>query len=65
MATAEVFQPAAFGAGVTAPVIAGPVLSSPYDAVTEVDGPLQPVPSPVGEAAAVTVCTPSPLPVVN
>jgi hypothetical protein len=62
--TLELFQPAALGAGLTLAVTVGPVLSSVKDAVPDPVGPVQ---FPLfwlklGEAEAVTVWTPSPMP---
>jgi hypothetical protein len=64
--TLELFQPAAFGEGATTPVTTGAVLSRMYDAVWgDCDGPVQLLALKFGEAAAVTVCTPSPAPAVK
>ncbi len=63
--TLALFQPAAFGAGVSAAVTTGPVLSRVYDPVFVRVVPVQsPWPLKLGDAAAVTDCTPSPEPAV-
>src|SRR6266545_2548876 len=64
--TLALFQPAPFAAGASAAVTVGPVLSRAYEAVAGLwDWPVQLLALKFGEAAAVTVLTPSPVPAVN
>src|SRR6266511_427548 len=64
--TLALVQPAAFGAGESAAVTVGPVLSRTYPAVAGLwDWPVQLLALKFGEAAAVTVRMPSPVPAVN
>ena len=65
IATSELFQPAGFGEGVSAPVTTGPVLSRTNDAVRELAVPVQPFAPKLSKALAVTVCTPSPGPALS
>jgi len=64
--TLLLFQPAAFGAGETAPVTTGPVLSRLNDADVVPDLPVQEwFGLTAGDADTVTLRTPSPAPAVN
>ncbi|WP_344255850.1 hypothetical protein [Terrabacter carboxydivorans] len=58
--TLSLFQPAAFAAGVKAAATTGPVLSSMYEPCTVADWLVHFPCLFIGEAAAVTDCTPSP-----
>jgi hypothetical protein len=53
------FQPAAFGAGESAAVTAGPVLSTVYDGWVVTDPPLQLLALKFGDAATITTLAPS------
>jgi hypothetical protein len=60
------FQPAAFAAGESAAATSGPVLSRMYEAFWGLcDWPVQLFALKLGDAAAVTVLTPSPVPAVK
>src|SRR5215212_9913487 len=64
--TLELFQPAALGVGESAAVTTGPALSRIYDAGCGFcDWPVQLLALKLGEAAALTACTPLPAPAVK